>query len=316
MANPSTARYMKKIHGIVPPLVTPLKADETLDLEATDRLLEHVIAGGVHGVFILGTTGEGPNLDYGMRREYIDYVTAKVGGRIPVIVSISDTAYRESLALAEHARKAGADAVAFTPPYYFIPGGPELSDFVKRMAENVSLPFFLYNMPALTKVSLPMDVVELGFSMDNCLGLKDSSGDMFYFKKVKRLIGERDLTLLIGPEELLAESLLAGGHGGINGGANVFPRVYVTIYELMRQGKYEEAELLQHEVMEISCRLFTIGKHGSSIIKGIKGAMEIRGLCKRHMASPFTGFNDGDLARVLEVITALESRSRLAPYLS
>ncbi|QYY35030.1 dihydrodipicolinate synthase family protein [Ruficoccus sp. ZRK36] len=304
-----------KIQGIIPPLVTPLKADETLDLDATERLLEHVIAGGVHGLFILGTTGEGPNLSYDLRRQFIDAVTEKVNGRIPVIVSISDTAYAESLSLADHAKKAGADAVAFTPPYYFIPGAPELGDFVRRMAEHVSLPFFLYNMPALTKVSLPLDVVELGFTMPNCLGLKDSSGDLFYFKKIKRLMGERDLTLLIGPEELLAESMLAGGNGGINGGANVFPRLYVKIYDLMQSGQEQEASALQREVMEVSSRLFTIGKHGSSIIKGLKGALELRGLCQRHLASPFSGFNDADLERVKTVLKELESRPLLAPYL-
>jgi 4-hydroxy-tetrahydrodipicolinate synthase len=300
-----------KIQGIIPPLVTPLKADESLDLKGAAQLIEHVIAGGVHGLFILGTTGEGPNLGYDMRRKYIDFVTEKVNGRVPVIVSISDTAYAETLSLAEHAKKVGADAVAFTPPFYFVPGAPELYDYFKRIAEHISLPFFLYNMPALTKSSIPLYVVEMGFSMENCLGLKDSSGDLIYFKKVKRLIGDRDLSLLIGPEEILAESMLAGGNGGINGGANVFPKVYVKIYELMQAGKMHEAEILQREVMEISCRLFTIGKHGSSIIKGIKGALEIKGLCKRHLASPFGGFIDHDIKRVGEVIKALEARPAL-----
>ncbi|MGZ0706722.1 dihydrodipicolinate synthase family protein [Coraliomargarita sp. W4R53] len=300
----------------MPPLVTPLKADETLDLEATGLLIEHIIAGGVHGVFILGTTGEGPNLSYELRRQFIDFVTEKVNDRIPVIVSISDTAYAESLALADYAKQAGANAVAFTPPYYFIPGAPELRDFVQRMAENLSLPFFLYNMPALTKVSLPLDVVELGLNMKNCLGLKDSSGDMFYYKKVKRLIADRDLTLLIGPEELLAESMLAGGNGGINGGANVFPKLYVKIYDLMKSGQFHEAQTLQREVMEVSCQLFTIGKHGSSIIKGIKGALEVRGIAKRYLASPFSGFNDTDLARVADTIKALEARPALKGLLS
>ncbi|WP_309380357.1 dihydrodipicolinate synthase family protein [Cerasicoccus frondis] len=303
------------IHGIIPPLVTPLNADGSLDFSGASRLIEHVIAGGVHGLFILGTTGEGPNLSYAHRRDYIDFVTEKVAGRIPVIVSISDTAYAESISLAEHSAKAGASAVAFTPPYYFIPGAPELHDFVRDMAESISLPFFLYNMPALTKVSLPLDVVELGFSMKNCLGLKDSSGDLFYYKKVKRLIGDRDLTLLIGPEELLAESLLAGGNGGINGGANAFPRVYVAIYNYMAEGKIAEAEALQREVMEISSRLFTIGKHGSSIIKGIKGALELQGICGRHMASPFRGFLDEDLDRVNAALQELNARPGLSGLL-
>jgi 4-hydroxy-tetrahydrodipicolinate synthase len=306
---------MDRLTGIIPPLVTPLNANETLDLASTDCLLDHVITGGVHGVFILGTTGEGPNLSYAQRRDFIDHVCKAVNRRVAVIVSVSDTAYTESIALANYAAKAGADAVAFTPPYYFIPGAPELKDYVNRMAESLPLPFFFYNMPALTKISVPLDVIETAFQHENCLGIKDSSGDLFYYKKVRRLIGNRDLTLLLGPEELLAESLLAGGNGGINGGANAFPKLYVKIYELANAGQYREAAELQREVIEISSNLFTIGKHGSSIIKGIKGTLEILGIAKSHMAMPFRGFNAEDLKRVANAITLLKNRQALLPYL-
>lgn len=297
-----------KIHGIIPPLVTPLNSDGSIDFESTEKLIEHVIEGGIHGVFILGTTGEGPSLSYEIRRQFIEFVTDKVSKRIPVVVSISDTSLAESVSLADYAHKAGADAVAFTPPYYFVPGTPELIDFVHDLGGRIQLPFFLYNMPALTKVTLPLEVVEAGFQMSNCLGLKDSSGDLFYYKKVRRLIGNRDLTLLIGPEELLAESLLAGGHGGINGGANIFPEIYVSIYELMQAGKIEEAEELQREVLEISASLFTLGKHGSSIIKGIKAGLEVLGITKRNMAAPFRGFNEAEFEQVRSAITDLEAR--------
>ncbi|OJV26487.1 MAG: hypothetical protein BGO12_09420 [Verrucomicrobia bacterium 61-8] len=301
-----------KIHGIIPPLVTPLHSDGTLDLAATTSLLNHVIEGGVHGVFVLGTTGEGPNLAYKLRRQFVEHVVSQVAGRVPVIVGISDTSLSESLELAAFAHRSGADAVAFTPPYYFVPGEPELNDFVLRMAEGLEIPFFLYNMPGLTKVSLPQDAIETGFSYPHCLGLKDSSGDLFYFKKIKRQIGDRNLSLLIGPEELLAESLLAGGNGGINGGANVFPAPYVKIYELAQNGDFAGAALIQREVLEISLRLFTIGRHGSRIIKGIKGTLEILGLAQRHLASPFEGFKDNEMARVAEALRQLVDREILA----
>ncbi len=294
------------IKGIIPPLVTPLMADGTLDREGVDRLLEHVIEGGVHGVFILGTTGEGPHLSYDLRRQFIARVTESIGGRIPVIVSISDTSMVESHNLAKYAKEAGASAVAFTPPYYFIPGGPELQDFVQDMVELLCLPFFLYNMPSLTKVTIPLDVIETAFQCENCLGLKDSSGDLFYFKQVRRLIGKRDKKLLIGPEELLAESLLAGGHGGVSGGANLFPRLYVSIYEHMQAGDFAQAAALQREVMELSCGLYNIGRHGSRIIQGIKGALELSGICQRHLAAPFRGLSADELKRASEVISGME----------
>lgn len=300
-----------KIHGIIPPLVTPLHPDGSLDLNATTALLDHVIDGGVHGVFILGTTGEGPNLSYALRRQFIEHVTGAVAGRVSVIVGISDTSMKESLDMADFARRAGADGVAFTPPYYFVPGEAELNGFVQGMAEGLDIPFFLYNMPALTKVSLPQDVVETGFSYPHCLGLKDSSGDLFYFKKIRRQIADRPLSLLIGPEELLAESLLAGGNGGINGGANIFPAPYVKIYDLCQQGDFAAAAEIQREVLEISLQLFTIGRHNSRIIKGIKGALEVLGLAQRHLAAPFRGFEDRELSQVASAVENLRARESL-----
>lgn len=307
--------HFMNIRGIIPPLVTPLKNDETLDLAATSRLLDHIIAGGVHGVFILGTTGEGPHLGYKVRRQFIEYVVSEVSGRIPVIVSISDTSITESLELAEFSRLAGADAVAFTPPYYFVPGEPELKDFVNRMSDNLKIPFFVYNMPALTKISLPLSAIEAAFSYSHCLGVKDSSGDLFYFKKVRRLIGDRPFSLLIGPEELLVESLLAGGNGGINGGANLFPAPYVKIYELAQCGAFNEAAKIQREVLEISSRIFTIGKHGSSIIKGLKGALEVQQIIQRHLAAPYKGFDETEMIRVSEALHELKRREVLSSFL-
>ena len=114
-ANKSAA----KLHGIVPPLVTPLKDRDTLDVEGLQRLVEHILAGGVHGLFILGTSGETPSLSYRLRRELIARVCRQVGDRLPVLVGVTDTSIRETLDLAGCAAEAGAQAVVVAPPYYF-----------------------------------------------------------------------------------------------------------------------------------------------------------------------------------------------------
>lgn len=101
--------------GIIPPSVTPLKGRDTLDVEAFERLIERMIAGGVHGLFVLGTTGEGPGLSYRLRREIIDRACGIVRGRVPVLVGITDTAFMESVAIARHAAAAGADTVVAAP---------------------------------------------------------------------------------------------------------------------------------------------------------------------------------------------------------
>src|SRR5947209_3616044 len=111
-----------KFHGIIPPLVTPLVDRDTLDYAGLQRLVKHVVGGGVHGIFLLGTTGEAPSLSYRLRRELITRVCELVEKRVPILVGITDTAFVESVALANHAAQAGASAVVLSTPYYFPAG--------------------------------------------------------------------------------------------------------------------------------------------------------------------------------------------------
>ena len=115
-----------KLRGIIPPMITPLKGNDCLDREGTVRLTEHLIRGGVHAIFILGTTGEAQNLTYRLRYEFVSLVCEQAAGRVPVLVGVTDTAFDESVRLAEHAAKCGAVGVVAAPPYYFAPSQQEL----------------------------------------------------------------------------------------------------------------------------------------------------------------------------------------------
>ena len=150
----------KPLNGIIPPLVTPLLNNDTLDIEGLDKLIEHIIKGGVHGIFILGTTGEFASLSYIIRKELIKHTCKIVNRRVPVLVGISDSAFSESLNLAGSAADSGADAVVLTPPYYFAPGQPELLEYLKRIMVKMPLPLFIYNMPVHTKVVFQPETVK------------------------------------------------------------------------------------------------------------------------------------------------------------
>ena len=115
-------------------MVTPLRGRDELDAAGLERLIEHIVSGGVSGLFILGTTGEGPSLSYRLRRELITLTCRQVHGRVPVLVGITDTAFVESVNLARHAADAGADALVLAPPYYLPPGQPELRLQVPKSA--------------------------------------------------------------------------------------------------------------------------------------------------------------------------------------
>ena len=114
--------------GIVPPMITPLSGRDQLDVAGLERLIERILAGGVNGLFILGTTGEGPSLSYRLRRELIERVSRQVNGRVPILVGATDTAFVESVNVAKIAADAGAAAVVVAPPYYLPEGQPELQE--------------------------------------------------------------------------------------------------------------------------------------------------------------------------------------------
>jgi 4-hydroxy-tetrahydrodipicolinate synthase len=277
--------------GIIPPMATPLRNRDELDVAGVERLVERILVGGVNGIFLLGTTGEGPSLSYRLRRELVDRVCRQVRHRVPILVGITDTAFVESIALARHAADAGADAVVVAPPYYMPEGQPELMEWLQHLVPELPLPLFLYNMPPLTKVAFEFETVRRALDEPRIVGLKDSSGDLAYFTQIAALLKLRpDWSLLVGPEELLLESMSAGGHGGVSGGANIFPKLYVRLVEAARAGDAARAGELQAQVRRVSQSLYRIGQHPSSIIKGIKCALACLGVCDDFMAEPFHRF--------------------------
>lgn len=258
------------------------------------------------GLFVLGTTGEGPSLSYALRRELVDHVCAATAGRIPVLVGVTDTAFAESLAIAEHAAATGASAVVLAPPPYFQVSQGELLAYLSRFAEVSPLPVVLYNMPALTKISIEPATVLAASDHPNIVGLKDSSGNLVYFHQVRALLATRtDFTLLVGPEELLAETVLLGGHGGVNGGANLVPELYVRLYAAARAGDLAVVRELHGRVMELSSRLYGLAGGGASLIRSLKGALALRGVCGEAMSEPFSSIGTAERRRVAECLLNL-----------
>ena len=269
----------KPLCGIIPPLVTPLKDNETLDVASLERLIEHLHTGGVHGLFILGTTGEEQSLSYAVRKEMIVQSARINGGRLPLLVCISDTSIVESINLARVAAENGADGVVSAPPYYFATGQPELAQFYEELVPQLPLPVFLYNMPSHVKVSFAPDTVQRIARNPQVVGFKDSSANAVYFQSVLFRMQERpDFAMLVGPEEMTGESVLLGAHGGINGGANMFPELYVAMYNAARAGDIGRIRQLQQLIMQISTSIYTVGRHGSSYLKGLKCALSLLGI--------------------------------------
>jgi len=301
----------KSLCGIVPPMVTPLSGRDTLDLAGLERLIEHILSGGVHGLFILGTTGEAPSLSYRLRRELIDRTCRQVAGRVPVLVGITDTAFMESVALARHAADAGAFGVVAAPPYYFPAGQPELIEYVQRLTPELPLPLFLYNMPMMTKVDFDHDTIRALLDDRRIAGVKDSSGDLGYFEELLKVARNRpDWSVLIGPEHLLTQAMALGGQGGVHGGANLCPRLFVDLYDAARRGDLVQQAALQERVLQLG-RVYQVGRHASAIIKGLKCALSLVGMCDDVLAEPFQHFHAPERQRVRQLLDEMGLEIRL-----
>jgi 4-hydroxy-tetrahydrodipicolinate synthase len=286
------------VHGIIVPLVTPLESQDRLDLVGLERLIEHVIDGGVSGIFILGTTGEGPSLSYPVRSEMIQAVCRQVADRVPVLVGVTDTAYERTMAMAQVAEAAGASAIVVAPPCYFRISQSDLLRYLERCAADSALPLFLYNMPSLTKTAYEPDTVQRGSGIPGIIGLKDSSGDLEYVQSVVGSVGTK-FPVMMGPEEYLVDAMRVGATGGVCGGANLNPRLFVDLYRLTAAGDFEKAAKLQARVREISDALYTVGHPCTSYLRGLKSALAAKGLCASTCALPFAPFT-ADEQRMLE----------------
>ncbi len=285
--------------GIFPPMVTPLLGRDQLDVEGLERLVEHILAGGVHGLFVLGSTGEAPGLSHRLQKELVERTSELAAGRVPLLVGITDTSFTDSVILARHAAGQGADAVVLAPPYYFPADQPELLEYIGHLVPELPLPLFLYNMPSYTKLAFEPETVRRLAGLEGVAGLKDSSGSMTYFHRVQHLLRDRpDFALLVGPEELLGEAVLLGAHGGICGGANLWPRLYVDLYAAaVRRDDARVAEL-HEKVMAVAGGVYRVGHHSSSYLKGLKCALSLLGICSDFMAEPFHKFRAEEREKV------------------
>lgn len=295
------------LRGIIPPLVTPLKDNETLDVESLERLIEHLIAGGVHGLFILGTTGEEQSLSYRIRKQVIEETCRINQGRLPVLVCITDTSIEESVSLAHYAAECGASGVVSAPPYYFAPSQEELVMYYEELVAQLPLPLFLYNMPSHVKVNFAPATIHRIAQNPQVVGFKDSSANAVYFQSVMHTMKDRpDFAMLVGPEEITGECVLLGGHGGVNGGANMFPELYVGIYNAAKAGDLAEVRRLQQYIMQISSSIYTVGKYGSSYLKGLKCALSILGIINDDfVASPFYKFQEPEREKIRQALENL-----------
>lgn len=279
------------LRGIIPPMVTPLLENMELDSKGLEKLIEHLLQGGVHGIFILGTNGEGPSLGYDLRKRLITEACAIVDSRVPVLVSITDTSTESALEIAEHSKKAGADALVLASPYYFPISQQEMIDYLRYLVPKLPLPFLLYNIPSCTKLHVSLETIKVAREL-GAIGIKDSSGDMgSLYMTIDEFKDQSDFSIIAGAELFLSDTIMNGGHAAVAGGANIFPRLFVELYEASYSKDLERIAELRQLILKMHSTLYTIGDTPTKSITAIKCALAIMGICSEYMVEPLQNFD-------------------------
>jgi len=231
-------------YGIIPAMVTPLTAQDEINERALRRLTDHLIGGGCHAVFAVGSQGEFWAFSASEKQRIWEIVVDEAAGRVPVYAGSAAVTTREAIALTRLAEKAGVDAVSVLTPYFISPTDSELFDHYKAIAEATSLPLLLYSNPARTGVRLSVGLVTKLAEVPNIVGIKDSTGDLELAAEYIRMAPEK-FSVLMGRDTLIYAGLLYGAKGAIAATANVKPRLVADIYDKFLAGDLEGARRAQ-----------------------------------------------------------------------
>ena len=256
---------MSEIKGIITALMTPMHEDESINEEELRAQVNRQIEEGIHGIFCLGTNGEFYALSFDEKIRIMAIVLEEAQGRIPIIAGAGCISTRETIQLAQKAEAMGADAISVIVPYFVALSQEQIYQHYAAIAEAVSLPIFLYNIPMRTVNHLALKTVQrLSQDYENIVGIKDSSGD---FNHVTSLIHETnaDFDVFVGTDSLILQTLQEGGKGAVAAFGNLFPGDLANIYNCWKAGDVEQAELLQKKILPIRSN-FKLG-NPNSILK-------------------------------------------------
>ncbi len=291
-----TVTRIEELSGVLPALVSPLRRDGSADESGIKRLVDHVIAGGVHGLLALGSTGEGASLGERIRWQVLTSVIEAGAGRVPVICGVAQPHLDAARGEVAAASRLGADAALVAPPFYYPTDQATVRAFYRRLAADSKIPLLLYNIPQFTKVvAEPATVAELA-TEGTIAGIKDSSRDFEYFENVR--LATRSLEhfrMFTGSDTMLLASLAMGGAGTICGAANVAPSWVVRIYDNFRRGDWSSARTDQEALIELVTAL-----RAGVFPASIKAALQLQGICEPWPAPPTAALDEAATARLRE----------------
>lgn len=277
------------------PLMTPVTADGQLDEPAVARLVNHIIDGGCQGLMVCGTTGEFASMTIAMRVRLVQLAQGAARGRALVFGGIGDTSLEHALTLAKEFFAAGVDAVVANLPSYYPITAEMMERYFTQLADRVAGPLYLYNIPQTTRLSIPLDVVERLSRNPRIAGIKDSEPDTARQEQLCRLFaGRDDFSVFCGSVPFTSKALRAGADGFVPSGGNLAPRVCRDLMDRLVSGDVAAGDAAQARVDAMNA-IYQKGRTITQSLAALKGALEIAGLCRRHMLSPNLPVTDAEI---------------------
>src|SRR5712691_9399577 len=260
-------------------LVTPFK-NGSLDENAFRGLVDWQIAEGTNGLVPVGTTGESPTLSHDEHKRVVDWCVAQTKGRVPVIAGAGSNSTKEAIDLAQHAEKAGADAVLVVTPYYNKPTQEGLYQHFKAVNDAIGIPIIIYNIPARSVIDMSVDTMKRLFELDHIAGVKDATANVVRVSQQRAALGE-GFNQLSGEDATALGFMAHGGHGCISVTSNVAPRLCAEFQSACLRGDYAAALKLQDKLAPLHVNLFV-----ETSPAPIKYAMSLIGKCAETVRLP------------------------------
>jgi len=278
--------------GVLPALITPFR-DGQVDEDAFVRLVERQIAGGVHGLVPVGTTGESATLSHDEHRRVVELCVKTAAGRVPVVAGAGSNSTRETIELVAHAKTVGADAALVVTPYYNRPSQEGLYAHYAAVNDAVQLPVLVYNVPPRTAVDISNEILVRLSRLPNIVGIKDATGDMARASGQRIGCGE-DWVMLSGNDDSALGYMAHGGHGCISVTANVAPEQCSAFFNDAMAGRWQAALQAQDRLIGLHKALFTDASPSPA-----KFALAHLGLCAEDARLPVIPASEASRAEVI-----------------
>jgi len=273
--------------GIIVPMVTPVQPDGSIDEPAVSRIVDRLISGGVHGIFVLGTTGESQSVHPDEAIKLVSAAAGAIKRRLPLYAGISGNCLRASLDAAKAYAKAGADALVAHPPCYFPIDESEIEAYLRQLADALPLPLLIYNIPTTTHLSVPLDVIQRLSGHPNVAAVKDSARDADRIAELAQRYAGTGFPVLAGCSTLFSQSLRWGVRGLVPGTANFAPEPHVQMWQAALAGDWAMVDNLQTQINALS-RQYQDGRPLGKSLALLKAIMAEQGLCGPAILPPLT----------------------------